>query len=73
FLLPPPTAPTTRLHLDTTDQTHLDLWPTPGSTAHTETARLLALGATRAPWTYPTNPDFTVLQAPDGTHFCIIG
>ena len=50
-----------RLHLDlyTDDQ--------PG-----EVERLVGLGATRIPWTYPPDADFVVLTDPDGNEFCVI-
>ena len=72
FLLPPD-RPATRLHLDSTDRTHLDLWVSPDTTVTAEVARLEALGAQRVEdWTYPEGADFTVMQAPDGTVFCLI-
>ena len=36
-----------------------------------EVERLLALGATKKPWNYPENADYTVLQDPDGNPFCV--
>lgn len=72
FLGPPAAARPTRLHLDTTDRTHLDLW-VEDSTPEAEVERLIALGAERIDWTYPPNADFVVLKAPDGTVFCVIG
>ncbi|MET7277206.1 VOC family protein [Kribbella sp. NPDC005582] len=72
FLLPPD-RPATRLHLDSTDRTHLDLWVSPDSTVAAEVARLEALGAQLVDdWIYPEDADFTVLKAPDGTLFCLI-
>lgn len=63
----------TRLHLDETDRTHLDLWVDRStSTLETEVDRLVALGAQRVEWEYPPDADFVVLAAPDGTLFCII-
>ncbi|TCO34607.1 hypothetical protein EV652_102674 [Kribbella steppae] len=63
----------TRLHLDETDRTHLDLWVDRNtSTLETEVDRLIALGAQRVEWEYPPDADFVVLAAPDGTLFCII-
>lgn len=75
FLAPPPGTPAPRVHLDSTDRTHLDLWvDKETSTPEAEVARLIALGAERVEdWTYPPNADFVVLKAPDGTIFCIIG
>ncbi|MFB6726455.1 VOC family protein [Kribbella sp. NPDC056345] len=73
FLAPPDRAAATRLHLDSTDRTHLDLWVSPDTTVDAEISRLEALGARLVEdWTYPEGADFTVLQAPDGTVFCII-
>ncbi|TDD46489.1 VOC family protein [Kribbella antibiotica] len=72
FLVPPAGA-STRLHLDSTDRTHLDLWVTPDTTVAAEVARLESLGAHLVEdWTYPPDADFTVMQAPDGTVFCLI-
>jgi catechol 2,3-dioxygenase-like lactoylglutathione lyase family enzyme len=71
--LGPKDGPGTRIHLDETDRTHLDLWvDRTTSTLETEVERLLALGATRVEWTYPPNADFVVLADPTGTLFCII-
>ncbi|MEI8407169.1 MULTISPECIES: VOC family protein [unclassified Kribbella] len=71
--LGPKDGPGTRIHLDETDRTHLDLWvDRTTSTLETEVERLLALGATRVEWTYPPNADFVVLADPNGTLFCII-
>ena len=63
----------TRLHLDETDRTHLDLWvDRTDSDLETEVDRLIALGARRVEWTYPPDADFVVLADPDGTLFCVI-
>jgi catechol 2,3-dioxygenase-like lactoylglutathione lyase family enzyme len=71
--LGPKDGPGTRIHLDETDRTHLDLWvDRTTSTLEAEVQRLLALGATRVEWTYPPNADFVVLADPNGTLFCII-
>ena len=74
FLVPPAAAPATRLHLDETDRTHLDLWVDhTTSTLESEVNRLIALGARRVEdWTYPPDADFVVLKSPDGTLFCVI-
>ena len=73
FLLPRG-GPPTRVHLDETDRTHLDLWvDRTTSTLDAEVDRLIALGARRVEdWTYPPDADFVVLAAPDGTVFCVI-
>ena len=71
--LGPANGPGTRLHLDETDRTHLDLWvDRTTSDLSTEVDRLIALGARRVDWTYPPDADFVVLAAPDGTVFCVI-
>jgi hypothetical protein len=74
FLLPPAAAAPTRLHLDKTDQTHLDLWVDHETgTLESEVDRLIALGAARIEdWTYPPDADFVVLRSPDGITFCVI-
>ena len=73
FLVPPPGTRPTRVHLDSTDRTHFDLWVDGSSTPEAEVERLIGLGAERVEdWTYPPDADFTVLKAPDGTVFCVI-
>ncbi|MFK4087050.1 VOC family protein [Kribbella sp. NPDC020789] len=73
FLIPPERAAATRLHLDSTDRTHLDLWVTPDTTVAAEVVRLQSLGARLVEdWTYPEDADFTVLESPDGILFCLI-
>jgi catechol 2,3-dioxygenase-like lactoylglutathione lyase family enzyme len=72
FLLPKAGMAPTRLHLDGGDRTHLDLW-VDGTSMDAEVERLIGLGARRVEdWPYPEDADFVVLQAPDGTVFCII-
>ena len=61
-----------RLHLDTTDRTHLDLWTDNEAEQRAEVERLLDLGASRVQWDYPEDPDFIVLADPSGTLFCVI-
>lgn len=71
FLVPTETeAP--RLHLDTEDRTHLDLWAADEEEQLAEVERLLELGATRVDWDYPADADFVVLADPDGNLFCLI-
>lgn len=60
------------VHLDGDDATHLDLWVDQDSDLETEVARLVALGARRVEWTYAPDADHVVLEAPDGTLFCVI-
>ncbi|WP_158548147.1 Maf family nucleotide pyrophosphatase [Desertihabitans brevis] len=71
FLVPPGGG--TRLHLDTDDRTHLDLWTVATTDVDAEVERLLALGASRAEWEHPPGADFVVLTDPDGHHFCVVG
>ncbi len=62
----------TRLHLDSTDGTHLDLWTDSEEEQLAEVARLETLGATRVEWQYPPEADFIVLADPVGMLFCVI-
>lgn len=71
FLLPGESGGT-RLHLDSTDRTHLDLWAADAEEQRAEVERLVALGATRVAWNYPEGADFVVLADPDGNLFCVI-
>lgn len=71
FLLPRE-AGRPRLHLDETDQTHLDLWVADDEEQAVEIARLESLGAARVQWDYPEDSDFVVLTDPDGNFFCVI-
>jgi catechol 2,3-dioxygenase-like lactoylglutathione lyase family enzyme len=48
---------------------HLDLYTT---SRESEVKRLVALGATRYPWRYGPNPDYVVLEDPDGNLFCVV-
>lgn len=61
-----------RLHLDETDDTHLDLWAANADEQLAEVERLQALGAKRVEWDYPEDADFVVLADPDGNLFCVI-
>jgi len=71
--LAPPDGDGPRLHLDEDDRTHLDLWvDRKNSDLQTEVDRLIALGATRADWTYPEGADFVVLADTEGNLFCVI-
>jgi catechol 2,3-dioxygenase-like lactoylglutathione lyase family enzyme len=55
----PPDRPHVHLDLYTDDQAG-------------EVERLLALGATRPAWDHPPDPDFVVLEDPEGNRFCVI-
>lgn len=48
---------------------HLDLYTT---NQESEVERLVALGATRYPWRYGPDPDYVVLEDPDGNLFCVV-
>jgi catechol 2,3-dioxygenase-like lactoylglutathione lyase family enzyme len=61
-----------RLHLDTTDRSHLDLWVDDEAEQISEVERLQELGATRVAWHYPEDADFIVLADPDGHLFCVV-
>jgi hypothetical protein len=52
---------------------HLDLYAGDAADQVAEVERLVALGATRVDWDrYPSNPDFVVLEDPEGNRFCVI-
>jgi hypothetical protein len=71
FLVPPEKG-ACRLHLDSTDRTHLDLWTDSEAEQRAEVERLISLGATRVTWEYPADADFVVLADPTGNLFCVI-
>ena len=49
---------------------HLDLYADDQSA---EVERLVSFGAQRVDWdSYPDDPDFVVLEDPDGNRFCVI-
>jgi hypothetical protein len=48
---------------------HLDLY---AQDAEAEVERLISLGASRYPWRYPDDADYTVLEDPDGNLFCVV-
>jgi len=52
---------------------HFDLHAADVSEQEAEAARLISLGAKRVGWdAYPEDPDFIVLEDPDGNRFCIV-
>lgn len=52
---------------------HLDLHVNSATEQAAETERLIGLGARRVDWDlYPDDPDFVVLEDPDGNRFCIV-
>ncbi len=78
-LMPPNTAgPAIALQLSQTPpgthpRLHIDLHAADASDQEAEAARLVSLGARRVDWdSYPEDPDFIVLEDPDGNRFCIV-
>jgi catechol 2,3-dioxygenase-like lactoylglutathione lyase family enzyme len=52
---------------------HFDLHVADAAEQEAEAARLVSLGARRVDWdSYPDDPDFVVLEDPDGNRFCIV-
>jgi hypothetical protein len=52
---------------------HFDLHVTGVDEQEAEADRLVSLGARRVDWdSYPDDPDFVVLDDPDGNRFCIV-
>ena len=52
---------------------HFDLHVADAAEQEAEAARLVSLGARRVDWdSYPHDPDFVVLEDPDGNRFCIV-
>jgi catechol 2,3-dioxygenase-like lactoylglutathione lyase family enzyme len=52
---------------------HLDLHVDDAGEREAEAARLVSLGARRVDWdSYPEDPDFIVLEDPEGNRFCIV-
>jgi catechol 2,3-dioxygenase-like lactoylglutathione lyase family enzyme len=79
-LVPPGGAPGPMVALQTSQsppeqhpRMHLDLHVASAAEQTAETERLIGLGARRADWDlYPGDPDFVVLEDPDGNRFCIV-
>ncbi len=51
---------------------HLDLVVDSAAEQTSEVERLVALGAARVAWSYPSDPDFVVLADPEGNRFCVV-
>ena len=51
---------------------HVDLVVDSAAEQTSEVDRLVAIGASRVAWTYPTDPDFVVLADPEGNRFCVV-
>jgi catechol 2,3-dioxygenase-like lactoylglutathione lyase family enzyme len=78
-ILVPPNREGTRVAVHRSDspaqdrpRMHLDLIVESSAEQATEVERLLALGASRAAWTYPIDPDFIVLADTEGNRFCVV-
>jgi catechol 2,3-dioxygenase-like lactoylglutathione lyase family enzyme len=52
---------------------HFDLHVADAREQEAEAARLVSLGARRVDWdSYPEDPDFIVLEDPEGNRFCVV-
>jgi catechol 2,3-dioxygenase-like lactoylglutathione lyase family enzyme len=52
---------------------HFDLHVADAGEQQAEAARLISLGARRVDWdSYPEDPDFVVLEDPEGNRFCVV-
>lgn len=78
-ILVPPTGEGTRVAVHRTStpaqerpRVHLDLVVDSGEEQTAEVARLIGLGASRAAWEYPADPDFVVLCDTEGNRFCVV-
>lgn len=78
-ILRPPSGEGTRIALHHSDvpaqdrpRLHLDLIVDTAAEQSAEVDRLVGLGATRADWDYPADPDFVVLADPEGNRFCVV-
>lgn len=54
---------------ETHQRHHMDLFT---SDQRGEVERLLAIGAKRVDWRYGADPDYVVLEDPDGNRFCVV-
>lgn len=78
-ILRPPTGVGTRVavHRSSTPpqdrpRVHLDLIVDSRNEQTAEVERLIGLGASRAAWDYPSDPDFVVLCDTEGNRFCVV-
>jgi catechol 2,3-dioxygenase-like lactoylglutathione lyase family enzyme len=79
-LVPPTGAAGTMLALQNSEtppedhpRMHLDLYVTSAAEQTSEADRLVSIGAERVDWdNYPDDPDFIVLEDPEGNRFCIV-
>ena len=51
---------------------HIDLVVDSSTEQASEIDRLVAVGATRVAWSYPSDPDFVVLADTEGNRFCVV-
>jgi len=78
-ILVPPSGDGTRVALHRSEtppqerpRVHLDLIVDSAAEQRAEVERLIDLGATRAAWIYPADPDFVVLSDTEGNRFCVV-
>ena len=78
-ILVPPSGEGTRVALHRAEtpvqerpRVHLDLIVDDATEHAKEIERLVGLGASRAPWEYPADPDFVVLVDTEGNRFCVV-
>jgi catechol 2,3-dioxygenase-like lactoylglutathione lyase family enzyme len=79
-VLVPPNGAGTAIALQLSDRPpedhprlHFDLHVADAAEQEAEAARLVSLGARRADWdSYPEDPDFIVLEDPEGNRFCVV-
>lgn len=79
-VLVPPNGPGTAIALQRSQtpphdhpRLHIDLHVADANEQESEAARLVSLGAKQADWdSYPEDPDFVVLEDPEGNLFCIV-
>ena len=78
-ILRPPSGDGTRLAIHRSDvpaqdrpRVHLDLIADDAIEQRAEIDRLIELGAERAAWTYPHDPDWVVLSDTEGNRFCVV-
>lgn len=78
-ILVPPSREGTRVALHRSEtpiqerpRVHLDLVVDTAAEQGAEIERLIGIGATRAAWDYPADPDFVVLADTEGNRFCVV-
>jgi catechol 2,3-dioxygenase-like lactoylglutathione lyase family enzyme len=78
-LLVPPSGEGTRVAVHRSDveaqdrpRIHIDLVVDDDREQIAEVERLMALGAAKVSWEYPSDPDFIVLSDTEGNRFCVV-